>query len=146
MKVFRVGIVVDHGHLNRDVVFLAFHGDNILYERFPVPVEETDKLLKAFLGIKGFGNKFPFLIFLPPVCNGNLYPFVEIGQFSHSVGEGIIAVFYGLGKDIGIGVEGHHGAGLLRFAHTFYRVKAFAPSVLLFPYLAIPVYGGFQVV
>ena len=40
MQVLRVGGIVNHGYLHRDIVFLTLHGDDILNEGFPVSIEK----------------------------------------------------------------------------------------------------------
>ena len=48
MEIFRISGIVDHGDLHGDIVLLPFHGDDILYQGLPVPVQESDEFLQAF--------------------------------------------------------------------------------------------------
>ena len=120
MKIFGKRSVVHHGHLYGDSVFLALNRYYFLDDRLAIGIEKGDEFLQSFFGVKGLGNECPLVIGLSTIFQINRNSFIQIGQFSHSVGQGLVAVFQGLLKNLRIGFKGYRGSSSVcgpGFAH-----------------------------
>ena len=117
--------------------------DHLLDDGLAVAIEVHDKVLEAFRAVEGFRQEIPFLVRVTLVSHGDRDALVQVGQFTHPIGEGVVAVHQRF-EDFGIRLELDRGASLVCGANLAHSVLLLAPGVFLLVHLASAVNFGAQ--
>ena len=136
VDVLRVVGVVHHGDLDGDALLLSLQVDDVVEEVRTVAVHVAHELFQSVLGVEHFRLAQVAFLVGTQVGERDGDSGVQIGQFTHSLGDDVVFVFCS-GEDGWVGPELLACAPDFGFSHHFDGIERFSLLVFLLVNLSV---------